>query len=238
MPSKYKILDMYIYSGKTNKDIGIELGLAEKTVENTISRLYKDFLNMRETKCLIVEQSLPVNFKSELLDTNQINKEFLERLSEPDSPTLTDNELLFCEMYNQDHDEIKAIETARLNIGFKRDSMTDNYKTAMHLRGYYLRRKPNIASYLTQLQKDRLSILEDGKVFMQSELLSVINKLKMNDSERSTSNYLKAVETLGRILGAFDDKVTVETINGDSAIDKILERAKQANVKEIEELKE
>jgi hypothetical protein len=234
--NKYKILEEYIYSGKSNREIGIKLGLAEKTIENVIGRLYKDFCAVRETKSLICEATLPLNYKSEVLNTNHINDSFLEKLSEPDSPTLSDNELLFAELYNQDHDEVGAIETSKLNVGIRKDSKdTNGYKNALHLRGLYLRKKPNVAAYLNQLQKEKLSILKDGKVFLQSELLSVIGKLKKMDGERATANYLKSIETLGRILGAFDDKITIDSVNGDSVLDKILQKAKKAKAEIIEE---
>lgn len=229
-PNKYKVLDLYVYSGKTNREIAQELGIADKTVENTIRKFYKDFTAVRETKSLLASQSKPVTFNGELLELDDINKGFLSKLSEPDSHVLTDNELLFCEMYHQDGDEMKAIETSKLNFGISPHGQNlEAYKTAVHLRGYFLRRKPNVASYLEQLQKERLSVLDDGKVFIQSELLSVINKLKKMDGERATANYLKSIETLGRILGAFDDKVTVETVSGDSALDVILSKAREVN---------
>lgn len=233
-PNKYKILEEYIYSSKTNREIALALGVAEKTVENTIGKLYKDFCSVRESKCLLAEKSLPLNYKSEVLNTNHINDSFLQLLSEPDSQLLTDNELLYCEMYNQDHDEVKAIELAKLNVGIRKDSKDPKgYRTALQLRSYYLRKKPNIAAYLTQLQKDRLSILEDGKTFIQSELLSVISKLKKMDGERATANYLKSIETLGRILGSFEADNKIEVVSGDSALEKILNRAKEAEVIEV-----
>jgi len=49
------------------------------------------------------------------------------------------------------------------------------------------------------------------------------------------STYLKAVESLGRTFGAFEDKVTVENLSGDSALDKILMRATQAKAQLIEQ---
>ena len=235
-PNKYKILDAYIYSGKSNREIAISLGVAEKTVENVIGRLYKDFCSVRESKCLLVEESLPLNYKSEVLNTNHINESFIKLLSEPDSQVLTDNELLYCEMYNQDHDEVKAVELAKLNVGIRKDSSNpQGYRTALQLRSYYLRKKPNVAAYLQQLQKDRLSILEDGKTFIQSELLSVISKLKKMDGERATANYLKSIETLGRILGSFEADNKIEVVSGDSALEKILQRAKEAEVIDIDD---
>ena len=114
---KYQILDDYIYSPMTNREISEKYSIHEKTVERHIRNLYKDFLNVRETKALITSQSLPLNFTKEILDNNQINESFLKLLSEPDSLTLSDNELLFCELYNQDGDEVSALEVAGLAKG-------------------------------------------------------------------------------------------------------------------------
>lgn len=233
--NRYKALDLYIYSSLSNKEISEKLGVGEKSVERYIRTLYKDFLNARETKCLLMEQALPINYKSEILDTNQINEEFLNLLSEPDSGLLSDNELLFCEMLNQDHDEIKALEVSKLNKGLKSNKEgRDQYKVSCQLRSFYLRRKPNVASYLTSLQQQKLEIVKDGKGFIQAELMAVIEKLKRMDGERSTANYLKAVDTLARLMGLFTEKIEVTNVSGDAALDRILNRAKEAG--EVEDV--
>ena len=39
---------------------------------------------------------------------------------------------------------------------------------------------------------------------------------------------LKAMETLGKTVGAFDEKSTLEIISGDDGLDRILKKAKEA----------
>jgi len=238
---KYDIIDDYIYTNLTNKEISEKYGTSEKNVGLIIARHYKALANVRETKLLLhtqVGNSRFVMSKNEVLDTNKINEEFLSLLSEPDSLVLTDNELIFCELYNDDGDEIRAIEESKLNAGLKKTKDIrdrEEYVHAVQLRSFYLRRKANVGAYLLQIKQDRIKSITDGKQFVQTELLAVIERLKTSGSINSLSTYLKAVESLGRTFGAFEDKVTVENLSGDSALDKILMRATQAKAQLIEQ---
>jgi hypothetical protein len=172
--------------------------------------------------------------KSEVLDTEKINKEFLDLLSEDESLVLSDNELIFCELYNDDGDEIRALEESKLNAGLKktrdiRDK--EEYNHALTLRSFYLRRKPNVASYLNQIKREKIKQIIDGKEFVQTELLAVIERLKAHGSPQSLATYLKAIESLGRTFGAFEDKLTLNELSGDTGIDRILAKAKEAQEK-------
>lgn len=239
--SKYDIIDDYIYSNLTNLEIAEKYGTSEKNVGLIIARHYKALANVRETKMLLQTQVGNQRFsmsKSEVLDTNKINEEFLSLLSEPDSLVLTDNELIFCELYNDDGDEIRALEESKLNAGLKKTKDIrdrEEYVHSLQLRSFYLRRKPNVGAYLLQIKQDRIKSITDGKQFVQTELLAVIERLKAAGSINSLSTYLKAVESLGRTYGAFEDKVSIETLSGDSALDLIIAKTREAKGRVIGE---
>jgi len=238
---KYDIIDDYIYSNLTNLEIANKYGTSEKNVGLIIARHYKALANVRETKILLQTQAGSQRFimaKSEILDTEKINAEFLALLSEPDSITLTDNELVFCELYNDDGDEVRALEESGLNAGLKKTNdmrFREEYMHALQLRSFYLRRKPNVGAYLLQIKQDKIKSITDGKQFVQSELLSVIERLKAHGSTQSLSTYLKAVESLGRTYGAFDDKLVVEGLSGDSALDMIIAKTREAKARVVGE---
>lgn len=226
---RYEIVHDYIYSNLSNEDIAKKYCTSSSNVNTIVSRHYKALCQVRETKNLITTQKID-NFKySGVLDTEKINEEFLQLLSEPDSVTLSDNEMMFCELYNDNGDEIRALEEAGLNVGLskrERDRDRDQYEQSLRLRAFYLRRKPNVGTYLNKLKSAKIQKIINGKEFIQNELLEVVERLKNTSNERSLSTYLKAVEALGRTWGVFDDKLTVETLSGDSALDKILEKAR------------
>lgn len=235
---KYDIIDDYIYSGLSNSAIADKYGTTQQNVELIISRHYKAIVNVRETKSLMGEIVTTSNWQYEILDPSSVNDRFKEMLSPPDSLVLTDPEMIFCELYNYHGDDIKAIEGSKMNIGLRKsreDRDREEYNQSCILRAFFLKRKPNVASYLTKIQRDKLEAIKDGKGFVQAELLSVIEKVRNSHDDRSIATHLKALSELGRTLGAFEEKITIENISGDSAIEKILQRAREAKAEIIEQ---
>jgi hypothetical protein len=237
--SKYDIIDDYIYSGVTIQTLADKYKTTTNNIELIITRHYKALSNVRETRVLLSQQpTLYQSFKMDVLDPEKINKEFLSLLSEPDSLILTDNEVIFCELMNYDGDDIKAIVESKLDAGLKRTKDhkdREQYKQAMHLRAFYLKRKPNVAAYLQKIQQDKLKTIVDGKGFIQSQLLSIMEKVRNLEGERAAMTQLKCVEQLARTVGAFEDNLNITGLDGDSAIDKILRRAKEAKGTLIEQ---
>lgn len=227
---KWKILEEYLNCKLSIQDIADKYEVSYKSVESFISTLYKKFQNVRETKVLLNTQSNLKYFQQiqkNHLDPNRINEEFLQSLSEPDSLVLTDQELMYCELFSSDGDEVKAIESSGLHIGLTKNK-DKSYYDSIKLRSFYLRRKLNVAEYLKSLQKQRVQVLSSGKEHLQSELLSLIEKLRNNGDPKLVPSILKALELVGRSIGAFEDRQVVEHVKGDDALDKILNQAKEA----------
>ena len=237
---KYDIIDDYIHSGLSVSEIANRYNTTESNIELIVTRHYKALSNMRETRVLLANQTLQCykSFKTEVLDPEKINESFLEKLSEPDSLVLSDNEVVFAELYNYDGDEVKALEESKLNVGLKkaRDPKDrEEYTQALLLRAFYLRRKPNVASYIQRLQEEKLKAIVNGKGFIQSELLSVIEKVRNSSGDRNVMTHLKAISELARTYGAFEDKMIVEGLDGDSAINRILAKAREAKGEVIDQ---
>lgn len=231
---RYEIIDDYIYSSLTNPQIAEKYSTSENNVNLIVTRHFKALSNVKETKSLIQTQfgNDKVSMSKEsVLDTDKINKEFLNLLSDPDSTALSDNELMFCELYNDNGDEVRALEESKLNLGLKKsreDRDREEYENSLRLRSFYLRRKPNVGAYLNKLKSEKIQRIINGKEFVQNELLEVIERLKNSGGDKNLSTYLKAVVELGRSYGAFEDKLSVSELSGDSALDKILMRAREA----------
>lgn len=231
IPQKYRILHDYIYSNLTNAEIADKYGTTKEVVSATVSFLWKDFQQIKETKALVSHSMIRANSTTLHLDPTKVNQEFLEQLSGPEDPYLTDPEVIYCELYNANGDDLSALIEAGLHKGLKKPKVNGEeaaYKQSLALRSFYLRRKPNIVAYLKEIQQKKLTAITDGKAFIQVELLKIIEKLNNSEGDRNLASRLKAIELAARTFGALEDKLTVEEVNGDSALDKILKRAKQA----------
>jgi len=237
---RYHIIDDYIYSGLTNEAIAQKNKTTKANVELIITRHSKALQNVRETKALVLSQdsSSYKQFAANVLDPEKINESFLEKLSEPDSLVLTDNEVVFCELFNYDGDDVRALEESNLNVGLRKakdPKDREEYKQSLKLRSFYLRRKPNVAAYLQKIQADKIKTIVDGKGFIQAQLLSVIEKVQNSTGERAAMTHLKAISELGRTFAAFEDRLTVDGLDGDSAIERILKKAQEARCEVIDQ---
>lgn len=234
---KWDLLTSYIKCTEVSSQTCKRLNIKDKVLEKFIYTLYKKFQQARETKMLLKTQYMPEVhqiMKTKHIDSDHINELFLKRTSQDGEMLLTDFELLFCEFILEYGDDLKAIEKSKLNIGLKKEGSKAVYKEACLMRAFYLKRKPNIAYYLNQERKKVLKGLDNGKELIQENLLLLIEQLKNSGDKRHLTSYLKAIESLGRTIGAFDDKITLNNINGDSVLDMMLMKARKANVQEIE----
>jgi hypothetical protein len=62
-----------------------------------------------------------------------------------------------------------------------------------------------------------------------------MEKVKHLEGERAAITQLKCIEQLGRTLGAFEDNINITGLDGDSAIDRILQKARDAKATVIEQ---
>lgn len=235
LAKKWKIIEDYLACKLSTVDIAEKHQVSESTVGKIVQETYKKFQNVKETKTLIATQSRPdvfLQLKKDCIDPERINKGFLELLSEQDSEVLTDNEAIFCELFVNNGDDFIALEESGLHIGLNRKD--SSYRDSLRLRSFYLRRKHNIALRIRDIQKNKLKLMDYGKEHLQGELLALVEKLRNNSDPRSIPSILRAIELLGKSIGAFEEKITIDNINGDDSLDRILNKAKRANRELIE----
>jgi len=234
---KWNLLKDYCSGQYNNVELGENYRLSNDSVETFISTIYKKLQNVREIRMLIGTSYNPTFseiMRKKHVDVEHINESFLSLLSGPEEP-LTDQEILFCEFlieYGEDH---TAIAKAKLDISLKK-SDKGSYFQGCKLRAFYLKKKPNIAAYITKARQENLGVLENhGKEYIQSRLIEIVEQLGNLGDKSSLTHQLKALESLARTVGAFEDKVTIETANGDDALDRLIKRAKEAHAKKVEE---
>ena len=240
LPRKWAIIESYLDQNLSVIDIAEKYQMRKNKVEEVISHTYKRFQNVRETNTLLATQGRPEAFNKlykEHIDPERINKEFLEKLSEDGSYALSIPEMIFCEFFVNNGDELKALKEAGLDCGLAQIDKK-SFKDALKLRSFFLRRKKNVATYIKELQIKNVEVLKGGKEHIQAELMALLEKMRNNGDPKAVPSMLKIVEMLGKTIGAFEEKHIVETVNGDDALNNILAKAKKANAEIIDVAKE
>jgi len=221
-----------------------EIARKHKTSEENVSliakRFWKSLTNMRETRALTAsgpsfdtEHSL-----KELNGTECINQDFLDKLSDPGAALLTDEEAIYAWTYVHTGDVKEALKLSALDVGLYREKKKDtrfSYDRAMVLRGTYLNAKPNVVSYIKELRESRLIDADIGKARVQSELIDQIEQMKSSDLHKNRTAILRAIELLGKTVGAFVDRVEVREINAGDALDELIEMAQEAQINPVDE---
>ena len=243
---KYKIIEGFI-SGKSYKELAEEFNTSDKNIIRIISEHWKVLTNTRETKLLVDSQKNINNhvFTSPIYKTlkdihevSKINEKFLDALSEDTSTVLTDAEYTFCYRYVNTGDAIEALKDAGLDVGllrFQGSKRADTTLAALRLRADYLKSKPNVAQYISELKKQAFDEEVVSKEFIQRELLEELHRIKESDRLPAATKHsltLKTLDKLGKTVGAFAEIMRVEEVDPAAALDE-LEKLREADVRSV-----
>lgn len=231
---RLKVVHKYMTSDCSSSQLAEEFNTSPKNIDLIVQRHWTTLSNIRETKILTASTNVVDNHKSSAYmalkaigRVPQINKEFLDKLSGPDDPLLTDNELQYCYNLIATGDNLKALEAADLHRGLmtaKSDKNRNQYRLACSLRGHYLRQKKNVAEYIIKLKEEQYIPEAVDKQFIQRELLETLHHQK--EGGEPTDKRLRTVELLGKTVGAFSDVIKVEEVDPAKALDYIDSLAK------------
>lgn len=231
---KWKLLLSFL-EGSTYANMDLQFSLKEGISCKFINSIFTKIRNLKETQYLMKYKKDPGKLslvRRRDLDPAYVNEAFLAKLSMEDEVILSDSELLFAEYYLDSGDEIGSIRLAKLDEGLD-PTDTRSYKEACKIRAFFLRRKGNVANYMNEMKKRDLEVLGEGKLYIQQQLIEVIEQLKSLGSARDAlPQRLKALEYLAKTVGAFEEKITIETVSGDDALDMIIAKAKEVRANE------
>lgn len=228
---KLKAILLYT-GGKTYKEISDELGWTEVSIKREIAHHFESLKIMISTENLVLSQAIDLkgtsgSIQSKALFTSQkkldedINEKFLAKLSGEKDSVLTQEEIFFCYLLVHEGDELKALHDSGLADGLvKRRS---SYKRAAKLRILMLKGKKNLIRYISNLQISYAKEMNLNKESIQSEIVSQLRQLKEQNNPKNAPTIAKLTEQLGRTVGAFSDKIVIEEVNFDQAMDKMLE---------------
>jgi hypothetical protein len=205
--------------------------VSQDTIRTGIS-LYRDRLNSA------YELNYMANIQKTQIDDTAIQKalqvtfisdQLQDMLSDDFTEVLTDHELMYCYIFANTGSNELALAESQLDTVL-------NDKTPIRLRylGMFLREKPNVKQFIKALQDEKLKQLDTSKERVQVELITQIEQLKeitaIGDGLNATnrSNLLRAIEMLGKSIGAFTDRVELSEVKATDALDKLIEMAKEA----------
>lgn len=143
------------------------------------------------------------------------------------SSTLTNEEILYSIVFVATGSNSAALRDS----GFL-EALDIQDAPRQKLLGMYLKEKPNVAAYIRSLQEKNIASLDVSKNIVQSELLTQISQLKElvaldGSSPAQRAQLLKAIELLGKTIGAFQDNIRIQEVNPGDALDLLVSKAKE-----------
>ena len=221
----------------------------DKNVTLIANRFWRTLTNMKESRALKAGSG-PEDAETyygakasleELKSTELVNQSFLKLLSEPETHLLTDAEATYAWAYVHTGDPIESLKIAGLDAGLIKDKSKPSrfsFDAALRYRSLYLNAKPNVVAYIKELREKRLIDADVGKARVQSELVEQLESMKASpEIGKHRSAILKTIELLGKTVGAFVDRVEVTEVDPSNALDQLIEMAKEAEVRELQEPK-
>lgn len=222
-------------SGETNhQTLAIKYSTTSGIVAKILTRHWKTFTNLRESKLLIDSQKYDDVHKSgsyialkSMGRALGMNEKFTDLLSEDDSQILSDHEVAFCLHYVSTGNSFTSVKESKLSVGLlqeKSEESRHKYKVACRLRSTYLKNKPNVAAFINQLKSEKFLPEVIDKQFVQRELLEQLELIKEDDelsTYRKKTLALKTIESIGRTVGAFSETLRIEKVDPAEALDAL-----------------
>jgi len=131
-----------------------------------------------------------------------INEPFLERIEE--------GAAIYAYYFANSGDNKFALESAGLHLGVPANATKMTKEYVWRVRGQYLREIPEVKRIIQEEHDKKIAEFHIDKPHVQLEL----------------SNLLKAIEMLGRTIGAFTDRVEVEEVDAKSGLQLLMEKAR------------
>lgn len=229
----YSMLDKYL-KGATTPELSVEFHYTEDKIIEMLEEHYRDVVNAKAAHSLCITSSDGSNpVLEKLRNTEVLQQEFLDLMSNENSCTLTEEESLFAWIYVHKGDSIEAIESSGLNIGLFADRPV-TYRRGILTRSLYLQNKNNVAQYIKELREKKYYTEDVTKQYIQELLLEQIAQMKLKGDKKDAVNLRQTIELLGKTIGAFTEKIEVHEIDPSRSLDLLIEMAKEASVKELE----
>jgi len=236
------IMEQYA-KGVAPKEIAKENNWESVILNQMIKKYMQGLRNIHETRQLIQDQEVDdstiksktlaktLSYKSMKEFDSNINELFMSKLSDPLAHLLTEDEVNYCYLIVHENDWESAMVSSGLDDGLLKSN--NGYDRALKLRHLYLRRKPNVAKYINELQMKNLKDINLDKEYIQANLLKRIAILEEQNDPRLEPSLSRYYQMLGQSTGAFTEKIQIEEVSLDDVILK-MKRIRAERNKEIE----
>ncbi len=224
--TKFQILSDYA-KGIPVAEIARELGRSKTETSKFIQGTLKGMNTIRETNNMALGLcSSELKLQVGANPTKFLTSNFLALVE-------TQAEV-YAYYYAQTGDNKFALVQSGLDTGIARNVKKQTKDYVYRIRGQFLRDIPLVSKLIRDDQDRRIREYHIEKPQVQMELVTQIEQLKeiVVDDPRQRSNLLKAIEMLGRSLGAFTDRVEYEESDAKTGLQILMERAKGEVTKE------
>lgn len=215
---KYRILELY-KEGISYTQIGSELGVTKSTCKQFIHTELRNLNNIHETNSLITTQ---LNV-SPRYDTKELHKDIQDLLEDGAGN-------IYAYYFAHTGDNLLSLKESKLDLGIvkPKGNVTTSVTAAYRLRGMYLREIAQIKQEIERIREEKFRDNPVTKPYVQSLLIEQIEELKelAVDNIRLRGNISRNIELLGKSIGAFVEKVEVQEISPDQAIDTLIAMSK------------
>lgn len=212
---RYDIMRMYRL-GTTVIDIADKFSVEEAYIKVFINEEINALNTIKETNSLVSEaRGLSL---SAINPTKLLNEKFLQNVD--------DKKEAYAFYYAMTGSNEHALKEAGLDKWLPAKVAANTKRYVFQVRGKYLRSLPGISEYIIQVREDRLKELKLDKKTIQNELLDQLEQLKEEGDPRQRSNLLKAIDMLGKTVGAFEERIKVEDVSAKSGLELLMEKAR------------
>jgi hypothetical protein len=218
---KYQIISQYS-QGIPVETIASSVSRDTTSIRDFIFTTLNSMVSIKETNDLLkVQCSADIRRIQGTAPTRFLTADFLSKLE--------DTAEIYAYYYSQTGDNKFSLAQAGLDGGLSVRMPKQTRDYILRIRGQYLREIPSVKKYIQEVQDQRIQEYRCEKPQVQMELVSQIEELKevVADDPKQRGNLLKALELLGRTIGAFTDRVEVEEADAKSGLQIILERARK-----------
>jgi hypothetical protein len=232
--TKYGVLSDYKSGKYTWDQLREKYNLKSKRqLENWVNQQIQSLNIIKETSALNPSTE---HYYHNFTPSNLINEPFLDLLSPPENPELSEQEYTYAYLYVYTGNNLKAVSESGLDAGLtkhkSKNQLTPAYKHACRMRGMYLRKKTNVSAVISKLRSEKLKDFKVDKELIVEELVIQLEELKESGENRKLT--LDTIKLLGQTCSAFTEVIEIGEVNPAKSLEKLVEMAqKNATVKEL-----
>jgi len=215
---KYKILEMYMSGCDIDeicKDVARDKGNVTKFINHTITSLN----TVKETRELVTTTNIPKPTTS-ASSSQFITPQFLSLIES--------NGEMYAYYFAQTGDNHFALHQSGLDVGIYKGMSKKTKDYISRVRGQFLRDIPHLRKIIQREQDRRINEYNLEKPQVQMELVNQIEELKELSitDPKYRPQLLKAIELLGKTIGAFQENIHVEETDAKTGLDILMAKVK------------